>query len=61
MPLEYITPTRLCAAIFPVDNNWHRCRIVEIAPTNENLVLVNFIDYGGDSYVKKFIYLFFLF
>ena len=30
MPVEYITVGRYCAGLFPFDNNWHRCKIVEV-------------------------------
>ncbi len=30
MPVEYVTIGRYCAGLFPFDNNWHRCKIVEV-------------------------------
>ena len=46
---EYILTHRLCAATFS-DNNWHRCRMVEL---NGDLVSVYYLDYGGEAQVPK--------
>lgn len=51
MPLEYIKFGRLCAAIYPVDFNWHRCRIIGLNK-DANWAKVNYLDYGGDSVVN---------
>ncbi len=50
MPLEYIEHGHLCAAIYPGDMNWHRCRIIGVFPENKK-VRVSYVDYGGDSLV----------
>lgn len=51
MPKGYIEHGHLCAAIFPNDNNYHRCRITGIY-NESNSVRVSYIDYGGDAVVK---------
>ena len=50
IPVEYIELGHLCAAIYPGDNNWHRCRIIG-KDLEKKKVRVSFIDYGGDSLV----------
>jgi hypothetical protein len=30
MPVEYVTVGRYCAGLFPLDSNWHRCKILEV-------------------------------
>jgi hypothetical protein len=46
MPIEYMETNRLCAAVYPGDGNWHRCKIITVYP-NKSQVKVLFIDYGG--------------
>lgn len=50
MHLDYVKFGRLCAAIYPFDNNWHRCKII-FCNNHNKTAKVNFIDYGGDSNV----------
>lgn len=50
MPLDYMKFGRLCAAIYPNDLNWHRCKIL-FANRDANWAKVNYLDYGGDSIV----------
>lgn len=50
MPIDYVQHGKICAAIYPGDNNWHRCRITGITPEN-NTARVEFIDYGGSASV----------
>lgn len=50
IPVEYVKFGRLCAAIYPQDLNWHRCRIIGLN-RDANWAKVHFIDYGGDSVV----------
>ncbi len=51
MPDSYIEHGALCAAIYPQDNNWHRCRITGVYKET-NKARVFFIDYGGESLVS---------
>jgi len=51
MPDSYIEHGDLCAAIYPHDKNWHRCRITGIF-TETKKARVYFIDYGGESVVS---------
>lgn len=55
MPDEYMIEGKICAAIFPYDNNWHRCRIVKTYSDEQrsNLIRVSFMDYGGEADVLK--------
>ena len=50
MPPEYMTHGRLCAALFPLDNNWHRCKIVGVERDLKK-VRVNYLDYGGEGII----------
>ena len=50
MPIEYVQMGRLCAAIYPADNNWHRACITGVHLERKQ-ARVEFIDYGGDSLV----------
>jgi hypothetical protein len=50
MEREYIQMGKYCAAVFPGDKNWHRCKILEI-DDKKKLVRVSFIDYGGETFV----------
>lgn len=50
MPMDYIAHGHLCAAIYPGDKNWHRCRITGVFRESKQ-ARVAFIDYGGDSLV----------
>lgn len=50
MPMDYILHGHLCAAIYPGDKNWHRCRITGVFRETQQ-ARVAFIDYGGDSLV----------
>lgn len=51
MPLDYVKLGRVCVALFSGDENWHRCRIVEVN-SDRKLARVMFIDYGGDEWVQ---------
>ena len=51
MTHEYIQIGKYCAAIFPGDKNWHRCKILEI-DDKKKLARVSFIDYGGEAWVS---------
>jgi hypothetical protein len=44
MPKEYIKSGKLCAAKFKTDNNWHRCKIIDVIEERK-LVRVLFIEY----------------
>ena len=50
MKSEHIQIGKYCAAVFPGDKNWHRCKILEI-DERKKLVRVSFIDYGGEAMV----------
>ncbi len=39
---------KYCAAVFPGDKNWHRCKILEI-DDKKKLVPVSIIGYGGET------------
>ncbi|XP_074655450.1 uncharacterized protein LOC141909021 [Tubulanus polymorphus] len=43
---------QVCAAVFPQDNNWHRCCITKVLP-NSDVVEVYFVDYGNRCCVKR--------
>ena len=49
IPDDYILTHRLCAAP-SIDNNWYRCRIVEL---NGDSVTVFYLDYGDEARVRK--------
>ena len=51
MSKEYIQIGKYCAAVFPGDKNWHRCKILEIDDKRQ-LTRVAFIDYGGEAMVS---------
>ena len=46
MPDAFVTTGRLCAGIFPGDNNWHRAEIVQPLPKTRQAE-ISYIDYGG--------------
>lgn len=50
MPENYVVMGKLCVAVFEMDNNWHRCRIIGV-DLNKKKARVDFIDYGGDAVV----------
>lgn len=50
MPIEYVKFNKLCAAVYPNDENWHRCRIIGVN-RDANWAKVNYLDYGGDAVV----------
>jgi hypothetical protein len=51
MTKEYVQIGKYCAAVFPGDKNWHRCKILEI-DEKKQLTRVAFIDYGGEAMVS---------
>ena len=51
MPESYILVGRICASVFPLDKNWHRCQIQSIYPSRKQ-AYVTFIDYGGHATVS---------
>ena len=51
MPMSYVQMSKLCAAIYPGDNNWHRCRITGIF-VESNQARVAYLDYGGEGNVS---------
>ncbi len=48
MPKEYIKSGKLCAARFKADNNWHRCKIIDVIE-EKKVARVLFIELVVDS------------
>ncbi|CAF0802736.1 unnamed protein product [Brachionus calyciflorus] len=50
MPENYVHEGKYCVAVFDIDKNWHRCRILDVH-RDKKRVIIEFIDYGGQTIV----------
>ena len=50
IPEDYVHEGKYCVAVFHIDKNWHRCRILDVY-RDKKRILIEFIDYGGQTTV----------